>query len=203
MGCGGSQPAKGEEKKNEQQAQKQEEQKPADSNAQNDKAAVVPAASSPSSDTTGNPTPKVLVLFYSTYGHLYQMAKAVAEGAREAGATVDIKRVPETLPQEVLEKMHAAEAQKAFADVPVAEPAELANYDAIIFGSPTRFGNMAAQMQTFLDATGGLWMSGALVGKVGGVFVGSATQHGGQEATIRNFHTTLFHHGIIASLHRW
>jgi NAD(P)H dehydrogenase (quinone) len=142
-------------------------------------------------------SPKVLVLFYSTYGHLYQMAKAVAEGAREAGATVDIKRVPETLPKEVLEKMHAAEAQKAFADVPVAEPAELANYDAIIFGTPTRFGNMAAQMKTFLDATGGLWMSGALVGKVGGVFVGSATQHGGQESTILSFHTVLLHHGFV------
>ena len=141
---------------------------------------------------------KILVLFYSTYGHVWRMAEAVAEGVREvAGAEVVLKRVPETLPQEVLEKMGAVEAQKAFAHIPVAQPNELAEYDAIIFGTPTRFGNMTAQMRAFLDATGGLWAKGALVGKVGSVFVSSATQHGGQESTILSFHTTLLHHGMV------
>eukprot|EP01012_Entosiphon_sulcatum_P020979 TRINITY_DN25804_c0_g1_i1.p1 TRINITY_DN25804_c0_g1~~TRINITY_DN25804_c0_g1_i1.p1 ORF type:complete len:206 (+),score=34.50 TRINITY_DN25804_c0_g1_i1:57-674(+) len=143
--------------------------------------------------------PKVLVLFYSTYGHIYHMAKAVAEGAREAGAEVDVKRVPETLPTEVLEKLHAVEAQRAFAHVPVAEPSELANYDAIIFGTPTRFGSAAAQMKAFLDATGGLWLTGALVGKVGGVFTSSASQHGGNEATILNFIPYLLHQGLVVA----
>jgi NAD(P)H dehydrogenase (quinone) len=141
---------------------------------------------------------KVLVLFYSTYGHIYRMAQAVAEGAREvAGVDVVLKRVPETLPPEVLEKLGALEAQKAFAHVPVATVDELGEADAIIFGTPTRFGNMIGQMRQFLDATGGLWAQGKLVGKVGSVFTSSATQHGGQESTILSFHITLLHHGMV------
>jgi NAD(P)H dehydrogenase (quinone) len=141
---------------------------------------------------------KTLILFYSTYGHVYKLAEALAEGAREvAGNEVVIKRVPETLPAEVLAKMGATEAQKAFAHVPVATPDELAGYDAILFGTPTRYGNMCGQMQAFLDSTGGLWAQGALVGKVGGAFVSTATQHGGQETTIRAVHTALLHHGFI------
>jgi NAD(P)H dehydrogenase (quinone) len=141
---------------------------------------------------------RVLVAFYSTYGHVYRMAQAVAEGAREvAGAEVVLKRVPETLPPDVIEKMGATEAQKAFANVPVATVDDLASADAVIFGVPTRFGNMAAQMRQFLDATGGLWAKGALVGKVASVFTSSATQHGGQESTILSFHTTLLHQGMV------
>ncbi len=141
---------------------------------------------------------KVLVLFYSTYGHVYRMAQAIAEGAREVpGADVALKRVPETLPPEVIRAMGATEAQEAFAGVPVATVGELADADAIVFGTPTRFGNMAAQMRQFLDATGGLWAKGKLVGKVGSVFASSATQHGGQESTILSFHTTLLHHGMV------
>jgi NAD(P)H dehydrogenase (quinone) len=141
---------------------------------------------------------KVLIVFYSTYGHVYQMAKAVAEGAQQVpGATVELRRVPETLPGEVLEKMGAAEAQKTFAHVPVCTVDELAASDAIIFGTPTRFGNMCGQMRQFLDATGQLWMQGALVGKVGSVFASTATQHGGQEATLLSFHITLLHQGMV------
>jgi NAD(P)H dehydrogenase (quinone) len=141
---------------------------------------------------------KVLVLFYSTYGHVYRLAQAIAEGAREvAGADVVLKRVPETLPPEVIQAMGASEAQKAFAGVPVATVGDLADADAIIFGTPTRFGSMAGQMRQFLDATGGLWAQGKLVGKAGSVFTSSATQHGGQESTILSFHTTLLHHGMI------
>jgi len=141
---------------------------------------------------------KVLVLFYSTYGHIYKLAQAVAEGAKQIpGAEVTLKRVPETLPKEVLEKMWAVDAQKQFADVPIADVAELTQYDAILFGTPTRFGSMAAQMKAFLDATGGHWATGALVGKVGGVFTSSASQHGGQESTILNFHTFLLHQGFV------
>jgi NAD(P)H dehydrogenase (quinone) len=141
---------------------------------------------------------RVLVLFYSTYGHIYRMAQAVADGAREvAGAEVVIKRVPETLPPDVVQKMGATEAQKAFASVPEATVDDLASADAVIFGVPTRFGNMAAQMRQFLDATGGLWAKGALVGKVASVFTSSATQHGGQESTILSFHTTLLHQGMV------
>jgi NAD(P)H dehydrogenase (quinone) len=141
---------------------------------------------------------KILVLFYSTYGHIYRMAQSVVEGAREvAGAQVELKRVPETLSPEIIEKMGATEAQKAFANVPVATVDDLASADAVIFGVPTRFGNMAAQMRQFLDATGGLWAKGALVGKVGSVFSSSATQHGGQESTILSFHTTLLHQGMV------
>ena len=141
---------------------------------------------------------KVLVVFYSTYGHVYKMAEAVAAGAGEVvGAEVEIRRVPETLPQEVLEKMGAVEAQKAFSQIPVCTVDELARADAIIFGTPTRFGNMCGQMRQFLDATGQLWANGSLVGKVGSVFTSTATQHGGQESTILTFHVTLLHHGFI------
>jgi NAD(P)H dehydrogenase (quinone) len=141
---------------------------------------------------------KVLVVFYSTYGHVYKMAEAVAEGAKKvSGAEVEIRRVPETLPDEVLEKMGAVDAQKSFSQVPVCTVDELAAADAVIFGTPTRFGNMCGQMRQFLDATGQLWASGALVGKVGSVFASTATQHGGQESTILSFHITLLHHGFV------
>lgn len=141
---------------------------------------------------------KVLVVFYSTYGHIYQMAEAVAEGARQVGgAEVVLRRVPETLPEDVIAKMGATDAQKAFAEVPVCTVDELAEADAVIFGTPTRFGNMCGQMRQFLDATGGLWANGSLVGKVGSVFTSSATQHGGQESTILTFHVTLLHHGFV------
>jgi len=141
---------------------------------------------------------KILVVYYSMYGHIHRMAEAVAEGAGSVpGAVVEMRRVPETLPQEVLEKMAAVEAQKAFAHVPICTVAELGAADAVIFGTPTRFGNMCGQVRQFLDATGGLWMSGALVGKVGSVFASSATQHGGQESTILSFHTTLLHQGMV------
>ena len=141
---------------------------------------------------------KVLVVFYSMYGHIGRMAEAVAEGVREVkGAEVELRRVPETLPRDVLEKMGAMEAQNAMAHIPVCTVDELAAADAIIFGTPTRFGNMCGQMRQFLDATGQLWMKGALVGKVGSVFTSSATQHGGQESTILSFHTTLLHQGMV------
>jgi NAD(P)H dehydrogenase (quinone) len=141
---------------------------------------------------------KVLVVFYSTYGHVHKMAEAIVAGAREVtGAEVEIRRVPETLSQEVLEKMGAVDAQKAFSQIPVCSVDELAQADAIIFGTPTRFGNMCGQMRQFLDATGQLWANGSLVGKVGSVFTSTATQHGGQESTILTFHVTLFHHGFI------
>jgi NAD(P)H dehydrogenase (quinone) len=141
---------------------------------------------------------KVLIVHYSMYGHIYRMAEAVAEGVREVpGCEAVIKRVPETLPDEVLGLMGAVEAQKGMAHIPIATVNDLADADAIIFGTPTRFGNMCGQMRQFLDATGGLWMKGALVGKVGSVFVSSATQHGGQESTILSFHTTLLHQGMV------
>jgi len=137
---------------------------------------------------------KVLVLYYSSYGHIEAMAEAVAEGARSVeGTVVDIKRVPELVPDEVAAAAHIKVDQAA----PIATPDELANYDAIIFGTPTRFGNMAAQMRNFLDQTGGLWFANALVGKVGSVFCSTASQHGGQETTITSFHTTLLHHGMV------
>lgn len=136
----------------------------------------------------------VLVLYYSMYGHIETMASAVAEGAGSIdGVDVTIKRVPELMPEDVARKAGAKLDQPA----PIASVEELANYDAIIFGSPTRFGNMCAQMRNFLDQTGGLWSSGKLVGKVGSVFTSTGTQHGGQETTITSFHTTLFHHGMI------
>jgi NAD(P)H dehydrogenase (quinone) len=141
---------------------------------------------------------KVYIVFYSMYGHIYKMAEAVAEGVREVpGAEAVLRRVPETLSEEILQKMGAIEPQKAFAHIPECTVAELESADAIIFGTPTRFGNMCGQMRQFLDATGGLWAKGALVGKVGSVFTSSATQHGGQESTILSFHITLLHHGMI------
>lgn len=141
---------------------------------------------------------KVLVVYYSLYGHVYRMAEAVAEGVREvAGCEAVVKRVPETLPDEVLGKMGALEAQKGMAHIPVAAVDDLTAADAIVFGTPTRFGNMCGQMRQFLDATGGLWVKGALVGKVGSVFACSATQHGGQESTILSFHITLLHQGMV------
>jgi NAD(P)H dehydrogenase (quinone) len=140
----------------------------------------------------------ILIVFYSLYGHIWRMAEAVAEGARDVPETeVVLRRVPETLPAEVLVKMGATEPQKKFAHIPVCTPQELAGYDAIIFGTPTRFGNMCGQMRQFFDATGGLWKNGALVGKVGSVFTSSGTQHGGQESTILSVHITLLHHGMV------
>ena len=137
---------------------------------------------------------RVLVLYYSSWGHVEAMADAVAEGARSVpGVHVDIKRVPELVPDAVARTAHYKLEQAA----PLARPNELADYDAIVFGTPTRFGNMAAQMRNFLDRTGGLWARGALVGKVGSVFAVTGTQHGGQETTITSFHTTLFHHGMV------
>ena len=136
---------------------------------------------------------KVLVLYYSSYGHTETMAAAVAEGAREAGADVVIKRVPELVPEEIAKQHHFKLDQSA----PVATVEELPDYDAIIFGVPTRFGNMPAQMKNFLDQTGGLWFGGKLIGKVGSVFTSSATQHGGQESTILSTHTVLLHHGMV------
>jgi NAD(P)H dehydrogenase (quinone) len=137
---------------------------------------------------------KILVLFHSIYGHVERMAQAEADGAAEVdGAQVVLKRVPETMSDEALRQMGG----QTGSTVPVATPGELADYDAIIFGTPTRFGNMSGQMRTFLDQTGGLWMSGALIGKVGSVFTSSATQHGGQESTILSFHPTLLHQGMV------
>jgi len=141
---------------------------------------------------------KALIVFYSMYGHVHKMAEAVAEGVREVpGAEAVLRRVPETLSDEILKKMGALETQKAFAHIPLAKVDELVSADAIIFGTPTRFGNMCGQMRQFLDATGPLWAKGALVGKVGSVFASTATQHGGQESTILSFHTTLLHQGMI------
>jgi NAD(P)H dehydrogenase (quinone) len=141
---------------------------------------------------------KVLVVYYSVYGHIYRMAEAVAEGAREVkGAEVEMRRVPETLPHEILKQIGALESQKAFAHVLICTVDELGSADAIIFGTPTRFGNMCGQMRQLLDATGPLWAKGALVGKVGSVFTSSNTQHGDQESTILSFHNTLLHQGMI------
>jgi NAD(P)H dehydrogenase (quinone) len=137
---------------------------------------------------------KVLVLYYSSYGHIETMAAAVAEGAASIpGTEVTVKRVPELVSEDVAKGAGIKLDQAA----DIADPNELADYDAIIFGTPTRFGNMAAQMRNFLDQTGGLWFTKALVGKVGSVFVSTASQHGGQETTITSFHTTLLHHGMV------
>lgn len=137
---------------------------------------------------------KILVLYYSSYGHTEIMAQAIAEGAGSVdGVEVTMKRVPELVPQDVAENSGFKTEQ----DSDIADPEELVNYDGIIFGTPTRFGNMAAQMRNFIDQTGGLWAQGALVGKVGSVFVSTASQHGGQETTITSFHTTLLHHGMV------
>jgi NAD(P)H dehydrogenase (quinone) len=137
---------------------------------------------------------KVLVLYFSAYGHVERMAQAVVEGARSvSGTEVALKRVPDLVSEEVARKSGMKVDQKA----PIATVDELAGYDAIIFGTPTRFGNMAAQMRNFLDQTGGLWMKGTLVGKVGSVFASTGTQHGGQETTIASFHSTLLHQGMM------
>ena len=136
---------------------------------------------------------KVLVLYYSSWGHMAAMADAAAAGAMEAGAHVDVKRVAETVPEDVQKAYHYKQDHKA----PIAAPDDLANYDAVIFATPTRYGMMAAQMKNFLDQTGGLWQKGALVGKVGSVMSGAANQHGGQESTILNFHTVLLHQGMV------
>jgi NAD(P)H dehydrogenase (quinone) len=136
---------------------------------------------------------KVLVLYYSSYGHIETLASSIAEGAASVpGVEVTIKRVPELMPEDVAENAGI----KLDQDAPIADPNELADYDAIIFGTPTRFGNMASQMRNFLDQTGGLWMNGALIGKVGSVFTSTGTG-GGNETTIQSFHTTLFHHGMV------
>jgi NAD(P)H dehydrogenase (quinone) len=141
---------------------------------------------------------KVKVIFHSLYGHVYQLAEAIAAGAREVpGAEVEVLQVAETLPPEVLTKMGALEAKKAFAHIPVADPKKLAEADAVLFGSGTRFGSATSQMQAFFDATGSHWQSGALVGKAGGVFTSSATQHGGQETTLISMQTFLFHQGMV------
>ncbi|MFW6323645.1 MAG: NAD(P)H:quinone oxidoreductase [Desulfovibrionales bacterium] len=140
----------------------------------------------------------ILVVFYSMYGHVAQMAEAVAAGAREVDqAQVKISMVPETLPNEVLEKMGAVESKKELSRYPICTVEDLVPPAAILFGTPTRFGNMCGQMRQFLDATGKLWRSGSLVGKLGSVFTSTATQHGGQESTILSFHTTLLHQGMI------
>ena len=141
---------------------------------------------------------KVQIVFYSMYGHIYKMAQAVAEGVKQVpGAEVSLSQVPELVPADVLEKYGAKAAKAELAEVPVATVDQLSDAHAIIFGTPTRFGNMAAQMRNFLDQTGSLWMKGALVGKVGSVFASTGTQHGGQETTITSFHSTLFHHGMV------
>ena len=143
-------------------------------------------------------TTSISIVFYSMYGHIYRMAEAVAEGAGELGdCSVKLYQVHELVPKEILEKSGAAAARAKFADVPHATNEILAASDAIIFGTPTRFGNMAAQMRNFLDQTGPLWMDGALIGKVGSVFTSTASQHGGQETTLTSFHSTLLHHGMI------
>lgn len=141
---------------------------------------------------------KVQVIFYSMYGHIYKLAEAVAEGVREVeGAEVALYQVPELVPEEALVRTGAKQARDAFAHIPVARPDVMLEADAIIFGTPTRFGNMCAQMRNFLDQTGRIWLSGGLIGKVASVFTSTATQHGGHETTITSFHTTLLHHGMI------
>lgn len=141
---------------------------------------------------------KIQIVFYSMYGHIYRMAEAVAEGAREVSdTTVEIYRVPELVPEEILVKSGAKEAQKAYEHIPVMKPDQLIDADAYLFGTPTRFGNMAAQMRNFLDQLGGLWMKNTFVGKVGSAFTSTGSQHGGQETTLTSFHSTLLHLGMI------
>lgn len=141
---------------------------------------------------------KIHVVFYSMYGHIYKLAEAIAAGAREVpDVDVALFQVPELIPDDVLEKSGAKAARAAFAQVPFIKPEQLADADGIIFGTPTRFGNMTAQMRNLLDQTGSLWMNGGLIGKVGSVFTSTASQHGGQETTITSFHTTLLHHGMV------
>jgi NAD(P)H dehydrogenase (quinone) len=143
-------------------------------------------------------TTQIQVIFYSMYGHVYRMAEAIAEGVRSVH-DVDVKifRVPELVPDEILEKSGAKPAQKSFSHIPIATTTQLVEADGIIFGTPTRFGNMCAQMRNYIDQTGGLWAKDAFVGKVGSVFASTGTQHGGQETTITSFHTTLLHLGMI------
>ena len=141
---------------------------------------------------------KIYVVFYSLYSHVYQLAEAIVEGAKEVKNTeVNLYQVSELMSEEALEKSGAKETRNFFSHVPYISPDQLGDADAIIFGTPTRFGNMAAQMRNFLDQTGGLWMKGGLIGKVGSVFTSTGTQHGGQETTITSFHTTLLHHGMV------
>lgn len=142
---------------------------------------------------------KIQVVFYSTYGHVWKLAEAIAEGARAAGAEVQVLQVAETLPADVLAKMGATEAKKAFAHVPLADPRKLAEADAIVLGTPTRYGSAAAQLRAFLDNTGGLWSSGALIGKVGGSFTSTAGQHGGQETTLFTLSTFFIHMGMVVT----
>lgn len=143
-------------------------------------------------------TTQIQIVFYSMYSHVYQLAEAIAEGVRQVkDAEATLYQVPELMPEEALEKSGAKAARATFAHVPIITPDQLAEADAIIFGTPTRFGNMCAQMRNFLDQTGGLWMKGALIGKVGSVFTSTATQHGGQETTLTSFHTTLLHQGMV------
>lgn len=141
---------------------------------------------------------KIQIIFYSTYGHVFQLAEAIAAGAREiAGSRVEVLQVAETLSDEILGKMGAVEAKKTFAHVPIADPNKLAEADAIILGSPTRYGSAAAQMRAFLDATGGLWAKGALIGKVGSAFTSTASQHGGQETTLLTIAPFFYHQGMV------
>lgn len=141
---------------------------------------------------------KIHIVFYSMYGHIHRLADAVGEGARQvSGAEVTLLQVPELVPDAALERTGAKAAREKFSHIPVARVDQLSEADAILFGTPTRFGNMCAQMRNFLDQTGGLWVKGALIGKVGSVFASTGTQHGGQETTITSFHTTLLHHGMI------
>lgn len=139
----------------------------------------------------------ILIVYYSLFGHVHQLAGAIAEGVRAGGGNPVPRRVPETLPREVIEKMGALSFQQEFEKIPVCTRDDLASSDAIIFGTPTRFGNMCGQMRQFLDATGGLWQQHSLLGKIGSVFTSSGTQHGGQESTILSTHITLLHHGMI------
>ncbi|MBI9018190.1 MAG: NAD(P)H:quinone oxidoreductase [Phycisphaerae bacterium] len=141
---------------------------------------------------------KVQIVFYSMYGHVFKLAEAIAQGVCEVdNAQAIVSQVPELIPPDKLEAIGAKDARASFAHIPTATVEDLADADAVIFGTPTRFGNMAAQMRNFLDQTSGLWLKGALIGKPGGVFVSTASQHGGQETTIQSFHTTLLHHGMI------
>jgi NAD(P)H dehydrogenase (quinone) len=139
----------------------------------------------------------IQVIFYSMYGHVYQLATAIVDGVKEVTDNVALYQVPELMSEEALIKTGAKQARETFANIPIIKPSQLKEADAIIFGTPTRFGNMCAQMRNFLDQTGSLWMEGGLVGKVGSVFGSTGTQHGGQETTITSFHTTLLHHGMI------
>src|SRR5579862_7885202 len=143
-------------------------------------------------------TTQLQIIFYSMYGHIYKMTEAIAQGAREVkDVQVDVFRVPELVPEEILVKSGAKEAQKQFAHIPIVKLEHFANADAYIFGTPTRFGNMCSQMRNFLDQLGGLWMKDTFVGKVGSVFTSTGSQHGGQETTLTSFHSTLFHLGMI------